>query len=210
MIAGFLITAKGWRWFFILCTILVGINFVSMLLFFPETNYRRVLYDDATAEEADKQAVQMLEYKNTGKSSNDVQTSSAVDLNPEYAGSYWKDLVSFRDRGVETRGILGWPRQFSLPFRFILVPHVLFATISYGVFLAGCVMVSTIAPSILFPPPYLLQPSGVGLFSLASFIGIVVAYPIAGPLTDSLSRALRRRYHSETHNPEDRLPALIV
>lgn len=137
MIAGFLITAKGWRWFFILCAILVGVNFVSILLFFPETNYRRVLYDDATAEEADKQAIQMLEYKNTGKDSNDVQASSAVDLNPEYAGSYWKDLVSFRDRGVETRGILGWPRQFSLPFRFILVPHVLFATISYGVFLAG-------------------------------------------------------------------------
>lgn len=71
-------------------------------------------------------------------------------------------------------------------------------------------MISVIAPQILFPPPYLLPPSGVGLFSLASFIGIIVAYPIAGPLTDSLSRALRRRYHSETHIPEDRLPALIV
>lgn len=71
-------------------------------------------------------------------------------------------------------------------------------------------MVSTIAPSILSPPPYLFPPSGIGLFSLASFIGIIVAYPVAGPLTDYLSRALRRRYHSETHNPEDRLPALTV
>lgn len=137
MIAGFLITAKGWRWFFILCAILVGVNLVTILLFFPETNYRRILYDDATAEEADKQAVKMLEYKNTGKDNNDGQASSTIDLNPEYAGSYWKDLISFKDRGVETRGILGWPRQFSLPFRFILVPHVLFATMSYGVFLAG-------------------------------------------------------------------------
>lgn len=209
MIAGFLITAKGWRWFFILCTILIAVNFVTVLFFFPETNYRRVLYDDATAEEADKQAAQMIEYR-SGKEGNNVTSSSDVDLNPEYAGSYWKDLVNFKDRGVEPKGILAWPKQFSLPFRFLLVPHVLFATVSYGVFLGGVVMISTFTPSILFAPPYLLKASGVGLFSLASFAGIVIAYPIAGPLTDWLSHALRRRNQSEVHNPEDRIPALIV
>lgn len=137
MIAGFLIADKGWRWFSILCGILAGANLFSILFFFPETNYRRVLNDNVTSEEADIQAMQMLEYRKTGKDSEAVPASSDIGLNRKYAGSYWKDLITFRDRGIETRGIWGWPRQFSLPFRFILVPHVLFAAISYGVFLAG-------------------------------------------------------------------------
>jgi MFS family permease len=71
-------------------------------------------------------------------------------------------------------------------------------------------MVSTVASLLLSSPPYNLTGSGIGLFNLASFAGVVVGYPIAGPLTDFLSRALRRRNHSETHNPEDRLPVLVV
>lgn len=138
MIAGFLIKAKGWRWFFILCAILAAANLVAVLFLYPETNYRRVLYEGETAQEADKEAVQMIEYQ-TGDKALDSQVagSAATDLKTPYAGSYWRDLISFRNRGTETSGLLGWPRQFSLPFRFILVPQVLFATISYGVFLGG-------------------------------------------------------------------------
>lgn len=137
MIAGFLIQARGWRWFFILCSILVAANLVSVLFFFPETNYRRIYYDEETAKEADKQASQMIEFQEEyTKSGSTPRTSS---FTRQYAGSYWKDLVDFKNRGVDEKGLLGWPRQFSLPFRFILVPQVLFATISYGIFLAGSV-----------------------------------------------------------------------
>lgn len=137
MIAGFLIGAKGWRWFSILCAVLIGINLLLILFFLPETNYRRVFYENETAEEADKQAaVQTLEYK-TGESTAEISGSSFIDLNPKYAGTYWRDLASFRNRGVEPKGLMGWPRQFSLPFRFLFVPQALFATISYGVFLGG-------------------------------------------------------------------------
>lgn len=141
MIAGFLIGARGWRWFFILCAILVALNLVLILFFFPETNYRRVLYEGETAQEADKVAVQMIEDKdqpvNTPAVSTESTESQTRDLNPPYAGSYWRDLINFKDRGTEPRGLAEWPRQFSLPFRFILVPQVLFATVSYGVFLSG-------------------------------------------------------------------------
>jgi MFS family permease len=134
MIAGFLIQARGWRWLFILCAILGAVNFVSILLFFPETNYRRVLYEGETAQEVDKEAVQTVDYND--KSATTVE-STETPLNAPYAGTYWRDLVSFKNRGTDTQGLLGWPRQFSLPFRFLLVPQVLFATISYGVFLGG-------------------------------------------------------------------------
>jgi MFS family permease len=67
---------------------------------------------------------------------------------------------------------------------------------------------SVLAPQLLSPPPYLLSSSGLGLFMLGSFVGIVLGYPIAGPLTDLLSRRLTKR--RDRHLPEHRLPALII
>ena len=60
----------------------------------------------------------------------------------------------------------------------------------------------------LSPPPYLLSSSGIGLYTLASFVGIIVAYPIAGPATDLLSRLMTHR-NGGVHEPKHRMPALI-
>ena len=68
---------------------------------------------------------------------------------------------------------------------------------------------STLAPELFSPPPYLFTSVGLGLFTLSSFVGVVVAWPIAGPLTDLLSRWMRKRNHN-VHMPEHRLPALIL
>jgi hypothetical protein len=70
------------------------------------------------------------------------------------------------------------------------------------------VAISTLTPALLSAPPYLFTSADLGLFTLSSFIGIVVAWPIAGPLTDLLSRWLRKR-NNNVHKPEHRLPALI-
>lgn len=67
---------------------------------------------------------------------------------------------------------------------------------------------STILPALLSPPPYLFTAAHLGLFMLSSFVGVVVAWPIAGPLTDLLSRWMRKR-NNNIHKPEHRLPALI-
>lgn len=75
--------------------------------------------------------------------------------------------------------------------------------------LSRVVAISTISPNIFSPPPYLFSSSELGLFTLSSFIGIVVAWPIAGPLTDLLSRWLRKR-NNNVHEPEHRIPALIL
>lgn len=135
MVAGFLISARGWRWFFILCAILIGANLFLMMFLLPETNFRRVLFEGETAQEVDKQAVEMLEHSE--KNVEATPEAQTLQVNVPYAGSYWKDLVNLKNRGTEERGIWSWPRQFSLPFRFLLVPHVLFATLAYGVFLGG-------------------------------------------------------------------------
>lgn len=76
--------------------------------------------------------------------------------------------------------------------------------------MSSAVIIATIAPQLLSPPPYLFKASGIGLFALASFLGIIVAYPIAGPFTDYISRFFERRSRAEVHIPEYRMPALVM
>ncbi|RDW75210.1 hypothetical protein BP6252_06352 [Coleophoma cylindrospora] len=210
MIAGFLIQSRGWRWLFILCTIIVGANLISCIFFLPETTFRRAIFDGETAAEADKEAVDMIEHSDKRANLEHVPTNSQADgvQRNHYAGSYFKDLFQFRDRAQEPRGLRAWPKQFSLPFRFIVVPAALFATCSYGIMLSGIVVISTLSSQLFSPPPYLFTSSAIGLYTLSSFIGIVVAYPFAGPLTDMLSRAMSRR-NGGIHEPEHRMPALV-
>ncbi|GKZ70821.1 hypothetical protein AnigIFM50267_006492 [Aspergillus niger] len=202
MIAGFVIGSKGWRWLLIVCAILGAVNFLASVLFLPETTFRHHLTEVGNVHAADfeKEAKQKTEHRENESSPR----------------SYWKDLISIRDRGLEPEGLKCWPGQFSLPFRFICVPIVLFATVAYGIFLSGIVLISAISPQFLSAPPYHLSSSAIGVYTLSSFLGIVIGYPIAGPLTDLLSRWAAARRHTtnttmnNTHHPKDRMPALII
>ena len=140
MIAGFLIKSKGWRWFFILNAILIGINLALTLVLLPETNYRREMFEGETAAEVDKIAAQEVEHAHAKTlEEQPVGSTSSSTGNVDYAGSYFKDLLAFKNRGLEN-GVTAWIKQLSLPFRFVLVPHALFAAAAYGVFLGGYVI----------------------------------------------------------------------
>lgn len=71
------------------------------------------------------------------------------------------------------------------------------------------VVISSLAPAFFAPPPYLFTSISLGIFPLSSLIGSVIAYPVAGPLTDLLSQFMRRLSGGQ-HQPEHRMPALIV
>lgn len=139
VIAGYLIADRGWRWFFKLCTILNAANLFFCLFFLPETSYRRpYVYDGETAAEADKEATEMHEYKHDQNMGDDLATgTTGTALGVPYAGSYWKDLVAFRNRGQEETGLKAFPKQLTLPWRFLLVPGAVYAAASYGVILGG-------------------------------------------------------------------------
>lgn len=133
VIAGYITAAKGWRWFFRFCAIVNGANILTTILFLPETSFRRsYAFDGETAAEIDKEAAEQVENTHTEKQ---VQLDSGRVSTT--APGYWKDLFTFSDRGQEMTGLKAFPRQFSLPFRFLLVPAALYATISYGVVLGG-------------------------------------------------------------------------
>ncbi|CZR51360.1 uncharacterized protein PAC_01235 [Phialocephala subalpina] len=110
-----------------------------------EISYRRpYVYGGETAAKADKEATQMIKNKQDKSIGDDlasIQTGTAPSV--PYAGSYWKDLVSFRNRGQKENSLRAFPKQLTLPWRFLLVPGALYAAISYGVILGGIVIISS-------------------------------------------------------------------
>lgn len=68
---------------------------------------------------------------------------------------------------------------------------------------------STLNPEIFSPPPYSFTASDLGLLTFSSFIGVVIAWPVAGVLTDRFSLWMRKR-NNDRHKPEHRIPIMIV
>ncbi|GAQ11728.1 hypothetical protein ALT_9049 [Aspergillus lentulus] len=201
VIAGYLIASKGWRWFFYMCLILAAVNFVTTFFLLPET-----LYETETATEPEPQEdLEKVSHRHIATVSSRASSDSFSYL------AYWKGLfrvgISQEARKEGVLKFLGY--AFALPLPMIMIPGVLLASIMYGVILGGTVSISTLCPSLLSPPPYLFTSADLGLFTLSSFIGTVIAFPIAGPLTDYLSQWLRRR-NNNIHKPEHRFPALLV
>ena len=56
VIAGYLVAARGWRWFFILCLIIAAVNLVTTFLLLPETLYERDEQEQSTEPEKDVHA----------------------------------------------------------------------------------------------------------------------------------------------------------
>jgi MFS family permease len=135
VIAGYITADRGWRWFFKFCAIVNGFNIITCVLFLPETSFRRAYaYNGETAAEIDKEATEMVEHKVVEEGA--VEPDSVQHASP-FGGNYWKNLVSFSDRGQEKLGLKAFLFQFSLTFRFLLVPAAVYAAVSYGVILGG-------------------------------------------------------------------------
>ena len=139
LIAGYIIEAKGWQWFFKLTSILIGLNLLAVLLLVPETTYRRVAVEGESAVLSDPT---MIPEKFATENIEDVEnmpqhSSTFSELNRTYAGSYWQDLISFQERGLEPAGIRKVFIRAIEPFRFLAVPQVMFAGITFGALLGG-------------------------------------------------------------------------
>ena len=136
LITGYLVEARGWRWFFYLCVILNGANLVLTLFLLPETSFRRQTFEGETAAEVDEDAKGQSAHVASVDYTENVEASSR-DMNSEYAGNYFKDLIQFRDRGMEERGMSQCFRRFIEPFQFLVVSQILFAAFSFGLILSG-------------------------------------------------------------------------
>jgi MFS family permease len=128
LIGGYLIAARGWRWFFYLLIILIAVNLLFIVFTLPETTYKRIYQVDETAADHEEKSKAMHV---------EAQESSGIhDTRPAFGRPfYFKNVLFIRHRSVEDGGITKLLYIAALPFGFLLVPAALFTTILYGIVL---------------------------------------------------------------------------
>ncbi|KAK7222953.1 hypothetical protein V2G26_010956 [Clonostachys chloroleuca] len=177
LVAGHLIAAKGWQWFFILVAILSGVNFLTLLFFCPETAFN--VQAELGATSADFDADIFDQAGRLGPSQSPIKT--------------WRQNSFYiRHPHIE----------------YAFDPIVLLSAGMWGIALAWVATISVICNQLFAAPPFLWGPAQLGNWACTSLIGVFIAFPIAGPLTDALSSFLGRR--KGKHLPEYRLYTLVV
>ena len=132
MIAGFLIEARGWRWFFILCAIIAAVNFLTTIFMLPETIYE-------PDEDEIREPTEEIEKDISGHLEPIPTRSQVGDRVKMDYGEYFKCLFTVSlTKSAQKAGLFKhFTYLFVLPFPLLLIPGVLIASIMYGVVLGG-------------------------------------------------------------------------
>lgn len=130
VIAGYLIEARGWRWFFYLCAIITAVNLVSTIFLLPETICESE-EEPEPIDDTEKDAHNHIEAVPSRAQAGD---RAKMDY-----GEYWRGLFIFSlTKEAKEKGVLKhFAYLFVLPFPLLLFPGILIASLMYGVMLGG-------------------------------------------------------------------------
>lgn len=194
------------RWHKIIAAILVGINWLVVLLACPETRYDRSLNGvvEQTIIGNDIDNPNMLEKP---KSSPPEQVASSpsegsidtVPLKP------WSRKLGLWSGITKNAGLV---ELFLRPFPLVVLPEVIFSTLGIAFALAWVVGINILNPFVLQAPPYSWSPAINGLINIPGLLGNVIGAYVGGPLVDRYSD-WRSKKNGGVFTPESRLTLLI-
>ncbi|KAI1486430.1 major facilitator superfamily domain-containing protein [Biscogniauxia mediterranea] len=204
LIAGYIIEDQGWQWTLIWCAILFGILLPLVILFVPETAYKRQLYEQRSlvTVAADSKS-ESLEKKNAMDEQRENTSESGTEV--EKKDPWIRSLRLFS--GTYTNTPL-W-KIFLRPLVVFWYPAVLWAFLLYGVTLTWIVVFSVVNAVIFTAPPYNFSVSETGLISLSPFILTFIGEVASGPLNDWVCLWLAKKNRG-VYEPEFRLPPIII
>lgn len=186
------------------CAILFGILLPLVVLFVPETAYKRQAHGQQVLETvATDSKSESLEKK--GAVSEQRENASETGAQTEKKDPWIRSLRLFS--GIYTSTPL-W-KIFLRPLVVFWYPAVLWAFLLYGVTLTWIVIFSVVNAVIFTAPPYNFSVSETGLISLSPFILTFVGEVASGPLNDWVCLWLAKKNRG-IYEPEFRLPPIII
>ncbi|KAI0152827.1 major facilitator superfamily domain-containing protein [Xylariaceae sp. FL1272] len=208
LIAGYIIEDQGWKWTFNWTSILFGALLPMVVLFVPETAYRRQSYEDrlrVTANLKTNKDEALDKSEKTAEHSEDPSSVSETGVQTEPKDSFARSVRLYS--GVYTPTPL-W-KIFLRPLVIFWYPAVFWAFLLYGATLTWIVVFSVVNAVIFTAPPYNFSVSQTGLISLSPFILTLIGEIISGPLNDWVCVSLAKKNHG-IYEPEFRLPPIII
>lgn len=207
LIAGYIIQDQGWQWTLIWCAIIFGALLPLVILFVPETAYRRRSYEQLLAAKStpnrDEKSDSLKKEVHSEQEENveNVETGVVTERKQSFVHSLrlWG--------GVYTDTPL-W-KIFLRPMVVFFYPGVLWGFLLYGITLSWIVVFSVVNAVIFTAPPYNFSVSQTGLISLSPFILTFIGEVISGPLNDWVCMYLAKKNHG-IYLPEFRLPPILI
>ena len=187
---GYIAGNHGWPSVSWVGVALSAFSFFCILLFVPETLFRRPSVDaqaaDGIASSAEKK----------------TPVTSHVELTPsDRPFTYTRSLTRFVYRG----GLL---RQLISPYRALLFPGVWLIMLLYGGLVGGIVTMSAVGPQLVSEPPYLWG-NNAGLINVGGIIGTFLGLGWTYLVADRRLKSKAKTNANGMSEPEDRLPTMI-
>ncbi|KAF4334058.1 transporter HOL1 [Fusarium beomiforme] len=181
-----------------------GLQLVLTFFFMPETVYKRrdttdvpmnSVADENSAMDDKKESVCQVENSASihGSTSIPQKHSLMYELRP-WSGYY--DSSGF------------W-YSILAPFKMLGSPVVVWGCFELTICMSWLVMLANTVSQIFTGPPYNFTVAQVGLTSLSSFMGTLIATALAGLFVDGLAKFMARK-NQGIYEPEFRLPILAL
>jgi len=203
----------GWNWTYGICACLYGLFIILILLFVPETLYKRdPAYNidlgttDHAEEILDAKAVVSGDPKDLelSKSGNKIHTGVVYSGADERPYTFWEELMPFH--GIYSDDNLLF--IILRPFGMLLFPQVLYGFITYGLSTSWLVVMISVLAQLFTAAPYNFSVADVGLVSIAPMVASFCGF-LAGPLNDFTVKRLARM-NKGIYEPEFRLALNIL
>ncbi|QIW99877.1 hypothetical protein AMS68_005395 [Peltaster fructicola] len=170
--------ALKWQWTFYFIAIFGAVLFPLVVLFVPETAYRR---DDRTVE--------LSQSTDNAVESKEALTSTELPSTPESTTAYQPPtppgLISRRTLAVFTGRKTDEPfwKLLLRPFPLFFHPAVFWGMLIQGTLIGWTVFIGIIVAAIYFSPPVNLTEQQTGYLYTGAFLGALIGFAIAGLLS---------------------------
>ncbi|KAK1829933.1 protein HOL1 [Podospora conica] len=207
LLCGFIVTGASWRWFKWLSFILTAVNFITVLLFVPETRYFR---DDngcsnsstpRTTPSSREDMAAGLDVENAAAKEANGQSTRTTTSPVEIRKKSWKQELSLWSGLYPDTNIF---KMFVRPLPMFAYPCVIYSFLGYAISLALTIGINILNPFVLQAPPYNWSPMINGLINIPGLIGNVAGCFAGGWLVDVFCDRMARR-NKGVFEPENRL-----
>ncbi|KAJ9426123.1 amidohydrolase family-domain-containing protein [Fusarium oxysporum] len=200
-IVGVQAAAQDWRWTYYTTGIVLTVLFLLFIFFFEETKFIPVTIGET--RNTSSQGTPSLKNPKDDPTQADIQDS---DLNSETHPPRltYKQRMRFITRTDEPL----W-RNYLVPLKMFLFPHVLFSALQVASCVAFLILLTSSISMIFSAPPYNFNTAGVGLMSLGPFVGNFLGSVYGGVLGDWVVVKLAKR-NKGIFEPEMRLFILLL
>ncbi|KAF5686674.1 hypothetical protein FDENT_5677 [Fusarium denticulatum] len=200
-IVGVQAAAQDWRWTYYTTGIVLTVLFLLFIFFFEETKFIPVTIGETRSTSSQGPP--------TLKNSKDDPTQANIKDSDHNSETHpprlaYKQRIRFITRTDEPL----W-RNYLVPLKMFLFPHVLFSAVQVASCVAFLILLTSSISMIFSAPPYNFNTAGVGLMSLGPFVGNFLGSVYGGVLGDWVVVKLAKR-NKGIFEPEMRLYILLL